>query len=62
MEKVRTSKFVALLNVLALCVVVQLGNFWYTYGLWPSSWTSFVGFALAGAVLTSMLRAVLDEK
>jgi hypothetical protein len=53
-----------LIAVLALCVIalgLQLGNYWYTFGLWPVSWTSFVCFAVASLIVSAALTAVMKS-
>jgi hypothetical protein len=55
------SKVVALIALIVAAVFLTLGNFWFTYGIWPKSWWSFFVFALASTVLSQMLTAVLKE-
>lgn len=55
------SKLLANLFLLCAALATSLGNYWYTYGLWPQSWESFVGFGLLGIVLL-LVRAGLDAE
>lgn len=46
------TKGIALLALSALLILCTLGNWWFTFGLWPISWGSFVFFALVNLNLT----------
>lgn len=43
------------LFLLSAATISGLGNFWFTYGIWPRSWWSFVGFSLIGSVISVLL-------
>lgn len=36
---------------------VMLGNYWFTFGLWPQSWLAFFGFGFVGV----LLRVIYDR-
>jgi hypothetical protein len=38
-----------------------LGNFWFTYGIWPRSWMAFVFFGLANITINLVMKTVLKE-
>jgi len=51
--------------VLALWVVLFgciLGNYWFTFGLWPKSWLSFFGFAVAHIVIVALRQIVIRKE
>lgn len=50
----------AWLFVLSAAVLCQLGNFWFTYGIWPRSWLAFVLFALIGVALSKALSRLIE--
>ncbi len=54
-------KLVALFAVLALSFMIQLGNFWFTYGIWPRSWGAFAFFTIASIINYSMLTRITKE-
>lgn len=39
------------LGIALLVVVIHLGNFWFTYGIWPRSWVSFAVFASLSLIM-----------
>lgn len=47
-------KFVANIALIVAGISVTLGNFWFTYGIWPRSWKSFVTFGLLSAALLAI--------
>jgi hypothetical protein len=49
---------IASLALTALLTLAALGNYWFTFGLWPRSWVAFVGFFLLSALLTVALQLV----
>jgi hypothetical protein len=51
-------KIAAVIAVMVAAAGVALGNYWYTYGLWPRSWWAFVGFLIANIVVTQFLDAL----
>jgi hypothetical protein len=55
------TKFIALIGVVVLMALSGLGNFWFTYGIWPRSWVSYVAFSTIGLVLTSAFKSVLSD-
>ena len=55
------AKFLALSFLICAGIGVSLGNYWFTYGLWPKSWVSFVGWGLAGILLFGA-RLTLDKE
>lgn len=58
------SKFIARLLITTGLFATALGNYWFTFGLWPQSWTAFVGFWLLTMILMACQFAIAleDEK
>lgn len=56
------TKFVAYLGILVASILATLGNFWFTYGVWPRSWWSFLVFALISVCIQIAYRAVKSEE
>lgn len=54
-------KFLAGLFLVSTGFAINLGNFWFTYGIWPHSWPSFVTFWILGLV-NYMLLGKLAER
>ena len=42
--------------VLTLSTFTMLGNFWFTYGIWPRSWWSFALFVILQLFLGVIVR------
>ena len=57
-----TSKFLARVFLSVAGLAVVLGNYWFTYGLWPKSWTSFTLFGVASIVLIALNVAIDKEQ
>ena len=55
------TKAIAALALVALQIIATLGNYWFTFGLWPHSWMSFIAFGVAHMLITSALMAVGRE-
>ncbi len=53
---------IALLALTVLAIGLMLGNYWFTFGLWPQSWTSFVLFAAASLVVSGLMQAVVRSE
>lgn len=45
------TKFLAKVMLMALLTLSSLGNYWYTFGLWPKSWFCFFGFFLLSVII-----------
>lgn len=56
------SRIIALLSLSMLAILAGLGNFWFTCGIWPKSWWSFVVFGLVSVVLAQLLTSVIKEE
>jgi hypothetical protein len=56
------TQFIALLALIVIAVGLQFANYWYTFGLWPTSWTSFVVCGLASMVVSGLISAVIKDK
>ena len=56
------TKFVARIALMGCALAVMLGNYWYTFGLWPRSWWAFIGFGLAAIVVREIYAVVEKEK
>ncbi len=50
------TRFIAHLALVCAGLLGMLGNYWFTFGLWPKSWWSFFGFG----ALTILLVAIRD--
>jgi 4-hydroxybenzoate polyprenyltransferase len=55
------TKFLAQVLLIVITLAVTLGNYWYTFGLWPKSWWSFVGFGFA-MILLLLIRETVDKE
>lgn len=55
------TQLVALVSLLVLGFVIALGNYWFTFGLWPLSWWSFFGFGAASICSHLLLVKVNSE-
>lgn len=55
------SKAVALIAVIVAMTLNTVGNFYFTYGIWPQSWFSFVFFFVFGLVLFFVMDAIRKE-
>lgn len=56
------TEFVAHLGLLAMSVALQLANYWFTFGLWPQSWTSFTLCSTAYALLVAVRIGIDKDK
>lgn len=55
------SKFIALTSLMFLGLFSVLGNYWFTYGLWPKSWFSFIGFGVLSVTIAGLAQLVNKE-
>ncbi len=55
-------KLLAMLFLAACAVAVSVGNFWFTFGIWPRNWWSMVLFTLISTALGRMYVAVMESK
>lgn len=55
------SKFLANVFLFIAAYATMLGNFWYTYGIWPKSWLAFVLFSGTGILLITF-RLQVDRE
>lgn len=55
------SKFLALIFLITLSGFNSLGNFYFTYGIWPKSWWSFSLFIISGIIISLLINKVLKE-
>lgn len=51
------AKFLAHLFLVAASYATILGNYWFTYGIWPRSWISFAAFG--GLTIILMILSLL---
>jgi hypothetical protein len=56
------TKLIALLALIVIAIGCTFGNYWYTFGLWPKSWTAFVLFGLAQMIITAAITAVSKDR
>jgi hypothetical protein len=55
------AKGIAMLCIIALMFLSGLGNFWFTYGIWPKSWVSFTTFSVVAMLLHMLLEVIKKE-
>lgn len=56
------SRLVAIFVLIGAMVAASVGNFWFTFGLWPKSWTSMVVFWLLNFAILELLKLVMEVK
>jgi uncharacterized membrane protein len=54
------TKGIAKLALAAISIGLMLGNYWFTFGLWPRSWSAFMFFAVA-IIGVSLLNIAIDQ-
>ncbi len=54
------TKAIATVALLVIQIGLVFGNYWYTFGLWPRSWVSFVGFAIC-IITVSRLNELVQK-
>jgi hypothetical protein len=55
------TKSIAILALGVIQIGVMLANYWYTFGLWPHSWLSFLLCAGAALGIAALLRVIDRE-
>ena len=55
------TQFIATTAILFFMACVQLGNLYYTYGIWPKSWGSFTLFFILGMIGYAIFDAIRKE-
>lgn len=55
------SKFLAIVFLFLASYATTFGNFWFTYGIWPRSWWSFVIFSTISLTLTVLYLLVRED-
>lgn len=55
------TKFIAILLIFILQLILTLTNYWFTFGLWPKSWTSFFLCGIASILLAGFYLLVSKE-
>lgn len=53
--------FIAIIGLVVLSFLNTLGNFWFTYGVWPRSWVTFSVFLATTLVLNFAFDRVRKE-
>lgn len=56
------TKVIANVAMLVAALALMLGNYWFTFGLWPKSWLAFFGFGMAAIVLALLQEMVKHER
>lgn len=56
------SKLIAILALLATSSLIMLGNFWFTFGIWPRSWIAFFAFWVLSVTNYALLTVITREK
>jgi hypothetical protein len=52
---------IALLSLTAISIGLMFGNYWFTFGLWPKSWTAFALFGIASMIVSWAITAVMKS-
>jgi hypothetical protein len=52
---------IAYILLFVLGMLTSVGNYWFTYGIWPKSWLSFVVFTGITIVLHTCLTLLNKE-
>lgn len=55
------TKLIALFGLVTISILTSLGNYYFTFGLWPISWFSFTFFWLVSVALQLMTQAVIKD-
>jgi hypothetical protein len=55
------TRIVAEFGIIVASLSLMLGNYWFTFGLWPKSWWYFAGFGLAQFTLMAMAVGIRSE-
>ncbi len=55
------NRFLATLFIIILTFMNALGNYWFTFGLWPRSWSAFFFFLITGTILIELLKGIMKE-
>lgn len=55
------AKMIALFSLFAFSLLNTLGNFWFTYGIWPRSWGAFVLFWFTGMIIYLLMTKLTEE-
>lgn len=48
-------QLLGVMTLLVLSPLTVLGNFWFTYGIWPVSWAAFFAFFVVQTLLYAAL-------
>lgn len=56
------TKSIALLALGVIQIGVMLANYWYTFGLWPQSWLSFLLCAGSSLLIAALVRAIAADQ
>lgn len=56
-----TSRAIAGFLIIICQILVMFVNYWFTFGLWPKSWTSFVLCSISSIALLIMSQALQSE-
>jgi hypothetical protein len=54
------TKAIAKIALAVISLGLMLGNYWYTFGLWPRSWGAFAFFATS-LLIVSLLNVAIDK-
>lgn len=55
------TKAIATIALVVISIGLGLGNYWWTFGLWPKSWLSFLLFGFASVLVSTALSAVMKS-
>ena len=55
------TKFIAIACLMVLLTLNTLGNYWFTYGIWPRSWSALVLFTFTSVLLSMSVKYVAED-
>jgi hypothetical protein len=55
------SRAIATIALLVIAIALMMANYWYSFGLWPRSWTAFISISLCQIIVQLLLTAVKED-
>lgn len=56
------AKGIAYIALMVIQIGLMLGNYWFTFGLWPVSWGAFTFFSVATLLVAFAHLALKEDK
>jgi hypothetical protein len=56
------ARFIARLMLFIAVYAISVGNFWFTFGIWPQSWAAFTLFTFLSFVVMCLGMALSAEE